>query len=165
MKLKTFCSKFLLVVGLLLPMVFWAQDVKPRFGIKAGVNKTYFNVDQNDLGAFATSETGYYGGMFVGIPIDDFLTIQPEAMFISLGDFNFLNVPIYAKYEVVDDLYLLAGPSMNYFFDFIINKFKVAADISSSYQISSNIDVHIKYTLGLNELAPNGLFFGLGFKL
>ena len=152
-------------MGLFLPTVFWAQGTKQRIGIKAGVNKTYFNVDQNDLGAFATSETGYYAGAFVVIPIDDFLTIQPEGMYTSLGDFDFLNVPIYGKFEVVNDLYLMAGPSMNYFFDFFTNKFKIAADISTSYQISSSFDVHIKYTLGLDELAPNGLFFGLGLKL
>lgn len=142
-----------------------AQDSEERFGIKGGLNITFFNVDDNGLGTFATSETGFYGGVFVEFPIDDFLAIQPEALYISVGDFNFLNVPIYAKYEVANNLYLLAGPSANYFFDFFTNKFKVGADISSSYNITPDLDVHVKFALGLQELAPNSLFIGLGLKL
>ncbi len=103
--------------------------------------------------------------MFAEFPIDEFLSIQPEALYISLGDFNFLNLPIYAKYEVAENFHLLAGPSVNYFFDFFTNKVKIGADISSSYNITSALDVHIKFALGLQELAPNGLFIGLGLKL
>jgi hypothetical protein len=142
-----------------------AQDTSERFGIKGGLNITFFNVDENGLGTFATSETGFYGGMFMEFPIDDFLVIQPEVLYISVGDFNFLNVPIYAKYEVATDLYLLAGPSVNYFFDFFTNKLKIGADISSSYNITQDLDVHVKFALGIQELAPNGLFVGLGLKL
>lgn len=142
-----------------------AQDTDERFGLKGGLNITFFNVDENGLGTFATSETGFYGGVFMEFPIDEFLAIQPEVLYISVGDFNFLNVPIYAKYEVATDLYLLAGPSVNYFFDFFTNKLKIGADISSSYNITPDLDVHVKFALGLQELAPNGLFIGLGLKL
>lgn len=142
-----------------------AQNSEERFGIKGGLNITFFNVEENGLGTFATSETGFYGGVFMEFPIDDFLAIQPEVLYISVGDFNFLNVPIYAKYEVANKLYLLAGPSVNYFFDFFANKLKIGADISSSYNISQQLDVHVKFALGLQEIAPNGLFIGLGLKL
>lgn len=141
-----------------------AQDLDNRFGVKGGLNKTFFNVDQQNLGSYSTSETGFYGGVFVEFPIDDFLTIQPEVLYISVGDFNFLNVPIYAKYEVADKLHLMAGPSVNYFFDFFTNKLKIGAGISSSYDITQSLDVHVKFALGIDELAPNGLFFGLGLK-
>lgn len=146
-------------------LVVNAQDLENSFGIKGGLNKTFFNVDQKNFGLYSTSETGFYGGVFVEFPIDRFLTIQPEALYISVGDFNFLNVPIYAKYEVANRLHLLAGPSVNYFFDFFTNKLKIGADISSSYDITPSLDAHVKFALGLGELAPNGLFFGLGLKL
>src|SRR5690606_24492987 len=155
----------LIALSLLTFSLLKAQDSDERFGIKGGLNITFFNVDDNGLGTFATSETGFYGGVFVEFPIDDFLAIQPEVLYISLGDFNFLNIPIYAKYEVANNLYLLAGPSANYFFDFFTNKFKVGADISSGYNLTSSLDIHVKFALGLQELAPNGLFFGLGIKL
>lgn len=146
-------------------LVVNAQDLDNRFGIKGGFNKTFFTVDQQSLGSYSTSETGFYGGVFVEFPIDDFLTIQPEVLYISVGDFNFLNVPIYAKYEVANKLHLMAGPSVNYFFDFYTSKLKIGADISSSYDLTQALDVHVKFALGIDELAPNGLFFGLGLKL
>jgi hypothetical protein len=142
-----------------------AQNSDESFGIKGGLNITFFNVDENGLGTFATSETGFYGGVFMEFPIDDFLAIQPEVLYISVGDFNFLNVPIYAKYEVANGLNFMAGPSVNYFFDFFTNKLKIGADISSSYNITQDIDVHVKFALGIQELAPNGLFIGVGLKL
>lgn len=140
-----------------------AQDI--GFGLKGGLNKTFFSVDQQNLGVYSTSETGFYGGVFVEFSIDHFLSIQPEALYISVGDFNFLNVPIYAKYEVANKLHLMAGPSVNYFFDFYTNKLKIGADIGSSYDITQALDIHVKFALGIDELAPNGLFFGLGLKL
>ncbi|WP_299391538.1 hypothetical protein [uncultured Gelidibacter sp.] len=141
------------------------QNLDTTFGVKGGLNLTFFTVDQQNLGAYSTTETGFYGGVFVAFPIDDFLTIQPEALYISVGDFNFLNVPVYAKYEVANKLHLLAGPSVNYFFDFYTSKVKIGADIGSSYDLSDALDVHVKFALGIDELAPNGLFFGLGLKL
>lgn len=142
-----------------------AQDRENSVGIKGGLNKTFFTVDQKDLGMYSTTETGFYGGIFVQFPIDNFLSIQPEALYILVGDFNFLNVPLYAKYEVANHLHLMAGPSVNYFFDFFTNKLKIGADISSSYEITPGLDAHIKFALGLDELSPNGLYFGLGLKL
>ena len=140
-----------------------AQDL--NIGVRGGLNITIFNVNQQFLGSYSTSETGYYGGLFMEFPIDQFLSIQPEVLYISVGDFNFLNVPVYAKYEVANRLHLMAGPSINYFFDFFNNKLKIGADISSSYDISQSLDVHVKFALGIDELAPNGLFFGLGLKI
>ena len=160
------CKRIVLVTFLILSsFVIQAQDVDTRIGIKGGLNKTFFTVDQQNLGVYSTSETGFYGGLFVEFPIDGFLSIQPEVLYISVGDFNFLNVPIYAKYEVANKWYLMAGPSVNYFFDFYTNKLKVGADLSSSYDITKALDVHVKFALGIDELAPNGLFFGLGLKI
>jgi len=131
-----------------------AQNYETRFGLKGGVNLTFFTVDQQNLGLYSQTETGFYGGAFIEFPID-----EPEALYSSVGDFNFLNVPIYAKYQIANKLHLLAGPSVNYFFDFFTSKVKIGADISSSYRITNALDVHLKYALGLTELAPNGLFW------
>ena len=135
------------------------------FGIKGGLNLTFFQVVGSNFGSNTEVEVGYYGGVFSEFHIDDTFAIQPEVLYISLGDFDFLNAPIYAKYKVANNLHILVGPSLNYFFDFFTNKFKVRADISSSYDISRSLDIHVKYTLGFEEFAPNGLFLGLGYKL
>lgn len=136
-----------------------------EFGIKGGLNLTFFNVNEANFGPNTETEVGYYGGIFVDFEIDEDFGIQPELLYIGLGDFEFLNAPIYASYEVANQLHLFVGPSLNYFFDFFNNKFKVRGDVSVAYTISERIDLHAKYTLGFEEISPNGLFFGLGVKL
>ena len=136
-----------------------------NFGIKGGLNLTFFQVVESNFGEDTEVEVGYYGGVFTEFHIDEVFSLQPEVLYISLGDFNFLNVPIYAKYEVANNFHILVGPSMNYFFDFFSNKFKVRADISVSFNITKHIETHIKYTLGFEEFSPNGLFIGLGYRL
>lgn len=143
----------------------FAQVKKVDFGIKGGFHLTLFKVEQANFGPDARSETGYYAGAFMDFKIDEFLSIQPEVLYIGLNDFKFLNVPLYAKYEVAENLNLMVGPSLNYFFDFFTNKFKVRGDVSAAYQMTPALNAHIKYTLGFEVLAPNGLFFGLGLKL
>lgn len=135
------------------------------FGIKGGLNLTFFNVKEADFGSNSEVETSYYGGLFFEFGLDEDFSIQPEVLYIGLNDFKFINVPIYIKYEMVDNFNILVGPSLNYFFDFYSNKFKVRADLSTSYNFTSSWDVHLKYTLGFEEFAPNGLFLGVGYKI
>lgn len=134
-------------------------------GIKGGLNLTFFNVEVGGFGTYTETETGYYGGLFADFYVDEFLSIQPEVLYIGLNDFKFLNAPIYVKYQVAKNFDLMVGPSLNYFFDFFSNKFKIRADLCSAYNISPSIDVHVKYTLGFVEIAPNGLFIGAGLRL
>ena len=134
------------------------------FGVKGGSNLTFFNVKEADFGSFTEVETSYYGGLFVDFGLDEDFSIQTDFLYIGLNDFKFINAPIYIKYEIVDNFYILVGPSLNYFFDFYSNKFKVRADLSTMYNLTSSLDIHLKYTLGFEEFAPNGLFLGLGYK-
>ncbi|WP_396601395.1 hypothetical protein [Algibacter sp. R77976] len=135
------------------------------FGVKGGLNLTFFKVVQYSFGEISETETGYYGGLFLDFEIDDGFSIQPELLYIGLNDFHFLNAPIYTKYEVAHNLDVLVGPSINYFFDFFTSKLKIRADLSTAYNITSALDLHIKYTIGFQELTPNGLFIGVGYKL
>ena len=136
-----------------------------EFGVKGGLNLTFFRTSQEEFGFSPETFTGFYGGGFAGFNVDDDFTIQPEILYIVLNDFNFVNAPVYAKYEVAQKVSLLVGPSINYFFEFFSNKLKVRADIATSYNITPEFDVHMKYTLGFQEVTPNGLFIGLGWKI
>lgn len=136
-----------------------------EFGVKGGLNLTFFKVTEASFGDNIETDTGFYLGTFMEFPIDAFFSIQPEALYVGIGDFNFINVPIYAKYEVGRNFHLMAGPSINYFFDLFNAKLKIGADISTSYDLTPKLDAHIKFALGFEEISPNGLFFGLGYKL
>ena len=153
----------IIFTGFLISLYTNAQS-NVEFGIKGGLNLTFFNVKEADFGAFTEVETSYYGGLFIDFGIDEDFSIQNELLYIGLNDFKFINLPIYVKYEMADDFYILVGPSLNYFFDFYSIKFKVRADLSTMYNFTPSLDVHLKYTLGFEEFAPNGLFLGLGYK-
>ena len=155
----------LLLVLLSICQLNFCQTKTVDFGIKGGINLTFYKVTEASFGENPEVGVGYYGGLFVDILIDDRLSFQPEVLYVGLNDFKFLNAPLYLKYEALDRFYILLGPSMNYFFDFFSNKFKVRADLSIAYQISQAFDIHMKYSLGFEEITPNGLFLGMDWKL
>lgn len=135
------------------------------FGIKGGINITFFNISEGGFGPNAETDIGYYGGVFLDFKIDTGFHFQPELLYIGIDEFKFLNAPLYLKYDIDHNFHILVGPSLNYFFDFFSNKFKVRADLSLAYDVMPKLNVHMKYTIGFEELAPNVLFLGLGYKL
>ena len=143
----------------------FSLQAQTKFGIKGGFNFTFLNESQGNFGESQKVQVGYYFGGFTDLKIKNNFNLQPELLFISLGDFKFLNAPIYLKYHINDDFNILVGPSINYFFDFFNAKLKVRADLGFAYNLSSRLDLHMKYTIGFEEIAPNGIFLGTGYKL
>ena len=136
-----------------------------EFGIKGGINLTFFNVIEGNFGPNADVEAGYYAGIFADFWVNEGFHFQPELLYINIDEFRFLNAPLYLKYDINNNFHILVGPSLNYFFDFFTNKFKVRADIALDYDISSRLGVHMKYTLGFQELAPHVIFLGMSYRL
>ncbi len=154
-------------VCVLITLVVFSSPLfaQTNFGIKGGVSITLFSEDQGIFGENPDAEIGYFGGMFVDFFIDNGFHIQPELLFKGIGDFEFLNAPIYLKYDVDNNFHLLAGPSLNYFFNFFADKFRVRGDVSLAYDITDDLDINLKYTIGFEEISPNIVFVGLGLKL
>ena len=140
-------------------------NAQAKFGLKAGTSITIFNEDQGVFGENPDVEIGYFGGVFVDFFIDNGFHIQPELLYKGIGDFEFLNAPIYLKYDVDNNFHLLAGPSLNYFPNFFNDKFRVRGDVSLAYDFSEDLDINLKYTIGFEEISPNILFLGLGYRL
>lgn len=135
------------------------------FGIKGGISLTIFNEDNGVFGENPESEIGYFGGIFIDFVVYKGFHIQPELLYKGIGDFEFINAPIYLKYDIDNNFHVLAGPSLNYFFNFFNDKFRVRADVSIAYDISDDLDINLKYTIGFEEISPNILFIGLGYRL
>ncbi len=157
MKLKLFICALLCCV--------FMTNAQTDFGIKGGLSLTFFNENQGDFGISPETDVDYFGGIFLDVVIAKGFHVQPELLYKGLGDFEFLNAPIYLKYDVGSRFSILAGPSMNYFFNFFVNKFKVRADVSFAYNLTKVLDINMKYTIGFEEISPNILFIGLGYKL
>ncbi|MDX1463370.1 MAG: hypothetical protein R3359_09950, partial [Marinirhabdus sp.] len=135
------------------------------FGIKGGANFTFFNTDEQQFGEDPTIEVGYFGGVYIDLMRSENFHYQLDVLYVGIGEFQFINAPIYVEYYVAPDLSLLVGPSMNYFFDLFVNKFKVRADLSAAYHLSERLSLGLKYTLGFEELSPNVLFLGFDVRI
>ncbi|SHH49749.1 hypothetical protein [Winogradskyella jejuensis] len=157
--------KHYILVFVLLVSVSLEIHSQTNFGIKGGMSLTFFNEDNGVFGENPETEVGYFGGVFLDIIIDKGFHIQPELLYKGIGDFEFMNLPIYLKYDVDNNFHILAGPSLNYFFNFFNNKFRVRADVSIAYDITEDLDISLKYTIGFEEISPNILFIGLGYRL
>lgn len=157
--------KYFFATVCLSAFLYAGQAQETTFGIKGGVNFTFFKVDEQVFGSTATSETGFYAGLFTSVGVNERVAFQPEILYVGLNDFKFLNIPLYVKYEMAQYFYMMVGPGMNYFFDFLQNKFKVGVDLASQYKILPGFDIHVKYLLGLQQITPNGIFIGVGIEI
>ena len=135
------------------------------FGLMGGLNLSFFNVTEGQFGTYQDVQVNFYGGVFVDFNIVNHFHFQPELLYIGLGDFRFLNVPLYLKYNIYTNFDFMVGPSINYFFDFFSKKIKIHVDLSLAYNISSSLNIHMKYTIGFQQISPSGLFLGVGYKI
>ncbi|TCK69069.1 hypothetical protein DFQ05_0581 [Winogradskyella wandonensis] len=158
--MKHYLAILVLVLG-----VSYSVNSQTDFGVRGGTSLTFFNEDNGIFGENPDVEVGYFAGVFLDVFIDKGFHIQPELLYKGIGDFEFLNLPIYLKYDVDYNFHILAGPSLNYFFNFFNNKFRVRADVSLAYDLTDKLDLSLKYTIGFEEISPNILFVGLGYRL
>ena len=154
--------KKLLFVAVLLISTF-SQAQKTKFGVKAGVD--FASVKVKVAGTTATSsETGFFLGGFATLGVSDKFSVQPELLYVAVSDSNFFSIPVLAKYSFAEKFSALAGPSFNYFSNADTDKFKVNLDLGASYDITEEIEVNAKYSLGFGDVAVNGLFVGAGYR-
>jgi hypothetical protein len=134
-----------------------AQDVK--YGAKAGLDFASSKV-ATPFGTLTDSQTGFFIGGFATIGISEKLAVQPELLYVSVKAVNFISIPILAKYRSA-----LAGLSFNYFSDQPTEKLKINIDLGATYDVTQQIDVNAKYSMGLSgDIQVSGLFIGTGYK-
>jgi len=89
-----------------------------RFGAKAGLNIASLG---GDAVYSYDSKLGFHFGGVLEVPFSDKIIVQPEALLSLQGsggffedDLNFwyLNIPVVAKYNVWDEIYVEAGPQV-----------------------------------------------------
>ncbi|MBB1139174.1 porin family protein [Myroides sp. WP-1] len=147
--------------------VAFAQTPNVKYGAKAGLN--FANI--SDLSG-SSNKTGFHIGGVAEIFINEKFSIQPELLYSTQGakydvdiDFenimvnakstiklNYLNIPIMAKYYVMDGLSLQAGPQIG------IN---LAAE-QEVKALGQKMTVKIKDNTNAIDF---GLNFGAGYEL
>ncbi len=210
-------KKFLLVFA----CVFMVVTVSAQtLGIKAGYNgsKISFNSNSTDLFDDMFDDkvnnkinSGFYIGAFTTFELSDKFVLQPELVYSSQGatlkvketsywlktnvNTHYLNIPVIAKYEVIDGLYVNAGPQFGFLLGDAsvrakwniagekdssekgsidreyLNAFDFAIALGLEYEITESINVSLRYNIGLTNTyedeksKSNVLQIGLEYKL
>ncbi len=137
-----------------------------NFGVKGGVNFTNMTSDGFDD---TNSRTGFNIGLLAEIPAGDRFSVQPEVLYSTQGteatrtvagntytgeyQLDYIQVPILAKFYLVDGLALEAGPS----FDFLVNEkydfsgtlsYETETDMASTFELAGALGASYKFNNG-----------------
>ncbi|CAM4096547.1 porin family protein [Flavobacterium antarcticum] len=134
-----------------------------KVGIKAGMN--YSNVYSESGNDFvADGKAGFAGGVFVSIPLNQLIGVQPELMYSQKGfkgevigidykaTFNYLDLPIHLQIKPTENISILAGPQFSYL-------------LSSKYELGSLSAVNEKDLEDDNNRATVGISAGVDFTV
>jgi hypothetical protein len=144
--------------------VFGFANAQMTFGVKAGFTAQSYSVDTG-IGTVSTSDSGFFAGAFLDIPLADKWQFHPEAEFVVVDNNNSLSAPLLVKYMIIDKLNVMAGPGLNYYLDANDEEFKVSADIGASYDFIEHFGADIRYDIGvMGDINVSGLYVGAYYK-
>jgi len=191
---------FLGVVAILLTMSVNGQITSgAKFGITfsklSGFEANGAGLIDNVSSTVEDGRTGYFAGFFVGIPINEKLSFQPEFQYVQQGSnaealrVDYLQLPLAINLDVSEKFYLNAGPQLGLRIwtpgdSNLIDTFDYSVFGSVGYNITESIFIEGRYSLGLNDIAKGGripldvnddltspsfkntyFYFGVGYKL
>lgn len=151
---------------------------KLTWGYKIGINGSNLRVKED---TDFNWKTGLATGLFFNVKLNDKLSLQPEALYSSMGARNVLNgsgslrlnyfsLPVMAKYQICKRVVLMAGPQI----DMLIqakaksssNRFSKITDNynESSFNVTGGaeywpvqcLSFSARYMYGLNNVVANG---------
>ena len=141
-----------------------AQETK--FGAKAGLDLLSAKAD----GGGSVSATGFYVGGFAEFGIADEFSLQPGLNYHAASkdgfDFNYISIPVLVKYTIAEKFNLLAGPSMFYSLESNDDdKTRFNLDLGASYDITENLFVDPRYSVGLTgDTKVSHFLIGVGYR-
>src|SRR5690606_17817993 len=149
-----------------------AQQVV-KFGPKAGVNFTTLSGMED-----STMKVGFHVGAFAEIFFTDKFALQPELLYSSQGvkysqiliptgteevkaNYDVINIPIMAKYYVINGLAVEAGPYVGFLMKAeqdssdvkdTMNSVDFGLGLGASYSLDNGFFAGARYNLGLSDL-------------
>ena len=151
------------------------------FGVKGGVSFTNMTSDGFED---EKSRTGFHLGLLSEIPLSERFSLQPEVLYATQGleadrsfagqningeyQLDYIQVPVLAKFYLVDGLSIEAGPSFNFLveeeYDFESgmadaefdteagSTFEFGGAIGASYKFNNGFFVSARYTQGFTDV-------------
>ncbi|MGS2763575.1 porin family protein [Sinomicrobium sp. M5D2P9] len=152
-------KKIVLVIMAVAGMSFYGNAQSLHFGAKGGVNFA----DLSDVSG--SGRTGYHIGLLAEIGFSQF-AIQPEVIYSAQGvddlELDYLNIPILAKYYVIPNLSIEAGPQFGFnvkdddfpdsFGD--IKTLDMGGAVGVGYKFGS-LFAQARYNFGFSDIADN----------
>ncbi len=167
------------------------------YGVKAGLNMASVTKDGDDLeGADKKMRMGFHAGLVGEYQVSDIFGVQAELLYSQQGvkfvptegdgkdvaKLEYINLPIMAKFYLVDGLSLEVGPQFGYLMsakrkvsDFkgemaeengevdlldekavgkdFLKRMDVSAALGLSYRFAFGLDVSARYNLGLTKIS------------
>jgi hypothetical protein len=166
-------KKILLVIAMVAAS-FTANAQEVHFGVKAGLNLANLNGDDLDFDL----RTSFHVGGIIEFELSDKFSLQPELMYSAQGakrsiniqgtdvDYtakvDYLNIPVIAKYYVIEGLSLEAGPQIGVN---IVSEEKVEVNGMSETEDLEVKSIDFGLNFGVGYKLENGLNFGARYNL
>lgn len=162
-----------------------AQE-SPLFGVKGGINFSNFSGDGINSYNDPDGRTSFNLGLLAEIPLSERFSIQPEVLYSGQGydiadrndaddieyQLDYINVPVLAKFYVVEGLSLEAGPQVGFLVNTEIdydpsgtndnnsisldddqfNKVDLSVALGASYKFRGGFFVNARYNAGLSDI-------------
>jgi len=201
--MKSIISIFILSI---LTITTITSQKKVQFGLKGGINFTNMSLDHLFDKEY---KTGFHIGGLVEIPFSPKFSLQPEILYSTQGvdgkapsdanispglyepfsveyNFNYIQVPVLAKFYLFDSFSLEIGPSFNFLIKdeikysysddtVIINPesndvgetFEFSGIVGFSYKIKSGFFTYLRYNQGFTDVLTEDVWEGknYGFML
>jgi opacity protein-like surface antigen len=171
-----------------------------NFGVKGGANFSNMTSDGFENN---NSRTGFHLGVLAEIRVSDRFSVQPEVLYSTQGTkdeganftdeykLDYVQVPIIAKFYVIDGLALEAGPSFNFLANEeykyesnildirsdseLASSFELGGALGASYNFNNGFFLNGRYTQGFTDvfdgdsfdddaIKNNGFQLGVGFQ-
>jgi hypothetical protein len=162
---KAFLSLAVVVIATL------SANAQVQYGAKGGLNiATLTGAGSGG----SSSKVGVHVGGLASIEVSSLFHIQPEIVFSTQGtkgsagslNFDYLNIPVLAKYTVAKGLDIEAGPQFGFllsakFKDNAGNSSNVSSSVKSvdlglgvgaSYSFDKNLGADLRYNIGLSDI-------------
>ena len=181
-------KQFLITLTIFVATISFAQ-IKPTFGVRAGIissgirGQASGNLD--NLISFANgmittnNHTGFYGGVYAGIPVSDMITLEPGLFYSQKGyelngdltikgagflganakaklQSEYLDIPVLLKANI-SGLQIFAGPQFSYLTKANLN---TTAGLLGFNLLNNNMDVTQQFNRW--DIAVTG---GIGYKM
>jgi len=147
----------------LVSFCFMVNAQESKFGITAGYQSSSFEISGGGVD-LSTDASGFFLGFFSQFSVSENLSIQPELHYSSVSDdgesVGNLIIPVMLKFHVSEKFNLMAGPQFDYLTEDDtegIKKFGMGLGLGLGYDISENISIGARYSLGFDRLDDEGV--------